>query len=123
MITENGEFNENDWWWIDSLCINLTDGNEREQQVRIMADIYKRAKRAVIWLGEEKEPGSDCTGAIGFLHKLASLQVAFSGDDRAMRESLDDPDFISNYPGGLACGLYKSSFYQRKPSYTAVRKA
>ncbi|KAH5305155.1 hypothetical protein HBI23_181910 [Parastagonospora nodorum] len=96
MITENGEFNENDWWWIDSLCINLTDGNEREQQVRIMADIYKRAKRAVIWLGEEKEPGSDCTGAIGFLHKLASLQVAFSGDDRAMRESLDDPDFISN---------------------------
>lgn len=96
MVTKHHDFKEKDWWWIDSLCINLTDGNEREQQVRVMADIYKRARRAVIWLGEEKEPNSDCTGAIRFLYTLASLQVAFSGDDHAMRKSLEDPDFVSN---------------------------
>jgi hypothetical protein len=107
MVTDHDDFGEKDWWWIDSLCINLTDGNEREQQVRIMADIYKRAKRAVIWLGDEKEPNSDCTGAIDFLHVLASLQVAFSGDDHAMRKSLEDPDFVSNC-AAVSSLLYRS---------------
>jgi hypothetical protein len=96
MVTEHKDFNDNHWWWIDSLCINLTDGHEREEQVRIMADIYRRSKRAIVWLGEEKEPGSDCTGAIEFLHMLATLQVAFSGDDIEMRKSLEDPEFVSN---------------------------
>jgi hypothetical protein len=44
MVTEHSDFNAKDWWWIDSLCINLTDGNEREHQVRIMADIYRRSR-------------------------------------------------------------------------------
>jgi len=93
MVTQHGDFKPLDWWWIDSLCINLDDGHEREKQVRIMADIYKRAKRAIIWFGEEKESGSDCTNAIGFLHYLASLQVAFNGDDHAMRSNLENPEF------------------------------
>jgi hypothetical protein len=96
MVTNHGDFNAKDWWWIDSLCINLTDGNEREHQVRIMADIYRRSRRAVIWLGEENEPGSNCMGAIDFLHTLASLQVAFNGDDHAMKQSLEDPGFVSS---------------------------
>jgi hypothetical protein len=96
MVTEHKDFDDKHWWWIDSLCINLTDGNEREEQVRIMADIYRKSKRAIVWLGEEKEPGSDCIGAIDFLHMLATLQVAFSGDDIEMRKSLEDPEFVSN---------------------------
>jgi hypothetical protein len=96
MVTQHTDFQDSDWWWIDSLCINLNDGNEREQQVRIMADIYKCSKRAVIWLGEEQQEGSDCTGAIEFLHTLSTLQVAYSADDRAMRRHLDDADFSRN---------------------------
>ncbi|KAH7361241.1 heterokaryon incompatibility protein-domain-containing protein [Pyrenochaeta sp. MPI-SDFR-AT-0127] len=96
MVTHHDDFDDKEWWWIDSLCINLTDGHEREEQVRIMAEIYKRAKRAIIWLGEEIDEGSDCTGAIEFLHYLASLQVAFSGDDHAMRSNLEDPEFTKN---------------------------
>jgi hypothetical protein len=95
MVTLHDDFNDKDWWWIDSLCINLEDGHEREKQVQIMAEIYKRARRAIIWLGEEQEESSDCTGAIEFLHHLASLQVAFSGDDGAMRKNLNDPEFTS----------------------------
>ncbi|KAL5118953.1 hypothetical protein ACEQ8H_003082 [Pleosporales sp. CAS-2024a] len=126
MVSEHNDFHERNWWWIDSLCINLTDGNEREQQVRIMADIYKRARRAVIWLGEEKEPKSDCTGAIDFLHVLATLQVAFDGDEHAMRQSLDDPHFVANCaaefvlpkeaklycgPRSITRGKFKSAVY------------
>jgi hypothetical protein len=68
MVTRHSDFKASDWWWIDSLCINLDDSREREKQVRIMADIYKKARRAIVWLGEEKERDSDCTDAIEFMH-------------------------------------------------------
>lgn len=93
MVTHHSDFKSTDWWWIDSLCINLQDSREREKQVRIMADIYKKARRAIIWLGEEKEDGSDCTNAIDFFHYLSTLQIAFNGDDLAMRKTLDNPVF------------------------------
>lgn len=79
MVSEHGDFYDDDWWWIDSLCINLADGKERESQVRIMADIYRRAKRTMVWLGEEVDGNSDCRGAIQFLHYLQDLQPVFSG--------------------------------------------
>lgn len=93
MVTCHGDFKPTDWWWIDSLSINLQYAQEREKQVRIMADIYKQARRAIIWLGEEKEEGSDCANAIDFLHYLSSLQIAFNGDYHAMRSNLENPVF------------------------------
>lgn len=40
--------------WIDGICINQSRDaiEERNQQVAIMGDVYKRAKKVVIWLGE-----------------------------------------------------------------------
>ena len=39
--------------WIDQLCINQADDAEKGQQVGLMADIYKKAYRTIVWLGEE----------------------------------------------------------------------
>ncbi|KAK2057545.1 hypothetical protein LY76DRAFT_657086, partial [Colletotrichum caudatum] len=39
--------------WADALCINQKDVPGRNQQVRMMGDIYAAARSAVIWLGEE----------------------------------------------------------------------
>ncbi|KAI3336424.1 HET-domain-containing protein [Xylariaceae sp. AK1471] len=41
--------------WIDSICINQNDLDERAQQVGMMADIYKSAWNNQIYLGEEDE--------------------------------------------------------------------
>lgn len=38
--------------WIDALCIDQSDVDERSQQVRLMGDIFAKAERVVIWLGE-----------------------------------------------------------------------
>jgi len=38
--------------WIDAICINQDDLEERAQQVSIMRDIYKGARRTVVWLGD-----------------------------------------------------------------------
>lgn len=51
----NGEF-ENMLLWIDAICINQGDIEERNQQVRKMDMIYALAKEAVIWLGDHIEP-------------------------------------------------------------------
>ena len=47
--------------WVDALCINQSDSTERSQQVQLMAHIYAKAFRVLIWLGKDDEI---CTGAI-----------------------------------------------------------
>lgn len=37
--------------WVDTLCINQADADERSQQVVLMGDLYKKAERVVVWLG------------------------------------------------------------------------
>ncbi|KAI0853388.1 HET-domain-containing protein [Daldinia vernicosa] len=41
--------------WADAICINQSDSNERGSQVGRMKDIYSKADRVLIWLGEEKD--------------------------------------------------------------------
>ncbi|KAK8248565.1 heterokaryon incompatibility protein-domain-containing protein [Phyllosticta capitalensis] len=38
--------------WIDSICINQSDDNEKAEQVNIMGQIYKLADVVHIWLGD-----------------------------------------------------------------------
>lgn len=39
--------------WTDSICINQSDIQERNQQVRLMGQIYQKASTVLIWLGED----------------------------------------------------------------------
>jgi hypothetical protein len=41
--------------WVDAICINQKDVNERGHQVGIMRDVYSKAARVLIWLGEESK--------------------------------------------------------------------
>lgn len=41
--------------WIDQICINQEDIQERSAQVAIMADIYSNASSCLVWLGEATE--------------------------------------------------------------------
>ncbi|KAH7378155.1 ankyrin repeat-containing domain protein [Cadophora sp. MPI-SDFR-AT-0126] len=38
--------------WIDGLCINQQDHQEKGHQVQQMGDIYHRAERVIVWLGQ-----------------------------------------------------------------------
>ncbi|PLN79936.1 heterokaryon incompatibility protein-domain-containing protein [Aspergillus taichungensis] len=38
--------------WIDAICIDQGDLNERSEQVQRMAQIYTQSQRVVVWLGE-----------------------------------------------------------------------
>uniref|UniRef100_A0A0B7KHY6 Heterokaryon incompatibility domain-containing protein n=1 Tax=Bionectria ochroleuca TaxID=29856 RepID=A0A0B7KHY6_BIOOC len=43
--------------WVDAICINQEDVDERSHQVEMMADIFACAARVIVYLGEN-EPGS-----------------------------------------------------------------
>jgi hypothetical protein len=39
--------------WVDSICIDQTSETERHHQVSLMGDVYSRANKVYIWLGQE----------------------------------------------------------------------
>jgi hypothetical protein len=41
--------------WVDAMCINQEDNIEKSQQVSLMGVIYWKARRVVVWLGEQDE--------------------------------------------------------------------
>ncbi|KAI2621815.1 HET-domain-containing protein [Hypoxylon sp. NC1633] len=45
--------------WVDAICINQSDEHEKSVQLAIMGEIYKRASRIALWLGEDDGGGSD----------------------------------------------------------------
>jgi hypothetical protein len=41
--------------WIDAVCIDQGNNEEKTQQVGIMKEIYRCATQVLIWLGKEAE--------------------------------------------------------------------
>lgn len=54
--------------WIDRVCINQDNNDERNTQVAIMADIYRGAVRVIAWIGEKSY---DSDRALLFLKEMA----------------------------------------------------
>jgi hypothetical protein len=44
--------------WIDAICINQHDHLEKSVQVQIMREIYVKASKTVVWLGQESDATS-----------------------------------------------------------------
>ncbi len=44
--------------WIDAICINQGDEDEKSEQILLMREIYSKAKSVVVWLGRS-DPTSD----------------------------------------------------------------
>ncbi|KAL0930611.1 HET domain-containing protein [Colletotrichum truncatum] len=42
--------------WIDAICIDQASNSDKSTQVAMMAEIYRQAKRVVVWLGDEGAP-------------------------------------------------------------------
>ncbi|OCK91705.1 uncharacterized protein K441DRAFT_486572, partial [Cenococcum geophilum 1.58] len=60
--------------WIDYLWIDQSDVEERCLQVRIMGDVFFRAVRVIIWLGEETQDVGDAFHVIRKLLEGAILK-------------------------------------------------
>ncbi|UNI19424.1 hypothetical protein JDV02_005608 [Purpureocillium takamizusanense] len=61
--------------WIDAICINQSDPDERSVQVSMMGSIYRAAKRVLVWVGSAR---NDTKLAFTQLDRLAAAISATS---------------------------------------------
>jgi hypothetical protein len=64
---------ENILVWVDALCIDQQNEDERATQVRLMGQIYSGAMSVAIWIGPEYE---DSALALQLLQKVAENSVS-----------------------------------------------
>jgi hypothetical protein len=55
--------------WVDAICTDQSNDNERSRQVEIMQKIYTGAKRVIIWLGETSAQDSLALSSLKHLRK------------------------------------------------------
>jgi hypothetical protein len=60
--------------WIDAICINQDDDDEKEIQIAFMKDIYMSAKVVYVWLGKSNEKADN---AIEFIQNIAAARRQF----------------------------------------------
>ncbi|KAF2666153.1 HET-domain-containing protein [Microthyrium microscopicum] len=75
--------------WIDTICIHQNDLQEKSRQVALMSEIYGRAQRVLIWLGDED---AISRRAFAFIQDHLLLLQKF---DRLCQESAFDEDWMS----------------------------
>jgi len=74
--------NQPQHFWIDGLCINQDDDDEKDVQVPLMHKIYTRARKGVIWLGEGNTAIDAAVEAIPLLvQKFSSYDSRLGFDD------------------------------------------
>ncbi|KAK0713737.1 heterokaryon incompatibility protein-domain-containing protein, partial [Lasiosphaeria miniovina] len=71
--------------WVDAICINQDDKAEKGRQVQLMAKIYSKASRVIVWLGE-KADGSD--QALEDIRAAAVKEPANSPADKTNRNNI-----------------------------------
>ncbi|KAH6659179.1 heterokaryon incompatibility protein-domain-containing protein [Truncatella angustata] len=61
--------------WIDQLCINQNDYEEKSTQVQLMRKIYSKCTRGLIWLGEIRDdiPENDAATVVEYLVYINAL--------------------------------------------------
>ncbi|ETS78454.1 hypothetical protein PFICI_10516 [Pestalotiopsis fici W106-1] len=93
-LCDSSAFQDEYWVWIDSICINLRDPQERASQVLLMKQIYSRSKHTIAWLGEKS---AELEEGIAFMAHLANsysdiLEFNQTRNSREVPERLWLPD-------------------------------
>ena len=52
------------WLWVDALCIDQSDADERTHQVGIMSELFGRADQVISWLGPAYDNSEHATSTI-----------------------------------------------------------
>ncbi|KAE9582350.1 hypothetical protein CGMCC3_g1676 [Colletotrichum fructicola] len=61
--------------WVDAICINQTDMQERQEQVAKMGRIYEKASRVVIYLGPDLVPPTSTSSLYPRRHNLREFDT------------------------------------------------
>jgi hypothetical protein len=77
--------NKDRYLWIDQICINQQDLDERSAQVKFMGEIYERAACVLLWLGEDVSNNAPLANTI--VHDIAQMRTMTANMRREERLS------------------------------------
>jgi hypothetical protein len=98
-------------YWVDALCINQSDKQERGHQVQFMREIYQQARRVVVWLGLDR--GTMSLG-MGLLEDLASNEAFWFSNEAGQKlvlGSLLNPQFRPRWESVIQ--ILRNSYWSR----------
>ncbi len=55
-------------YWADALCIDQANVSEKNHQVKLMKDIYPKARSVIVWLGEASKTENDAIDLINQIY-------------------------------------------------------
>jgi hypothetical protein len=103
--SENADLqNDTEYLWIDSLCINQMDVQERNAQVAMMSQIYGKASRVISWLGPADK---DSEIAIPLMRTLIDMNPQLNGEMEAKAHTVPAIQY-----GSLARFLARRYFFR-----------
>ncbi|EJT76052.1 hypothetical protein GGTG_05976 [Gaeumannomyces tritici R3-111a-1] len=84
--------------WIDAICINQDDNEEKGQQVQSMAKIYAKASRVIVWLvdppdsGDQSDNGDQAGGGGRALEAIRAAAAAkhAAAEEQRVDSQLDE---------------------------------
>jgi hypothetical protein len=74
--------------WVDALCINQNNKEEKTTQVKRMGEIYNKADAVLMWLGEEKDDSNRAMELVQWLVDIGEAFVA-SADVDPRKETIE----------------------------------
>jgi hypothetical protein len=102
--------------WIDAICVNQKDQDERSSQVQRMAQIYSKTRRVVVWLGPEANSSSiaiECFEKIASsveVNWLTQTMRSLSGEDASWADKGQAPPFSDGELRAISDFLGRSWF-------------
>ena len=75
--------------WIDALCINQLDHKEKGSQVQKMGDIYQRALKVLVWLGQAEDYSDLAMDLIANMGHIDLNNIPEMIEDRDTRKAWD----------------------------------
>jgi hypothetical protein len=80
--------------WVDSICINQADEQEKEHQIQSMAKIYGQANRVIVYLGEAADDSDQALEDIRVAAEDESMNLLPSAKvQKAILKLLERPWF------------------------------
>ncbi|KAJ4363410.1 hypothetical protein N0V83_009703 [Neocucurbitaria cava] len=113
--------------WIDQLCINQWDAEDKANQVSLMRDIYRVCSHCVMWLGEIPDSThgfdhEDAEAVFEFIRYVAEMDLEQPSDDNTTTTTTAPAPPSSDHHHHLDDEDLPTLF-QNTPSGTTARKA
>ncbi|KAH8769529.1 heterokaryon incompatibility protein-domain-containing protein [Hyaloscypha finlandica] len=82
------------WIWVDAVCINQADDEERTSQVEMMSDIYGTADLVLAWLGPEDEASRRAHTMLNTFGRGIFKMAAREGWDKVDQYGPKSPELV-----------------------------